>query len=371
MTDDKILEDHRWERTTLVPPFVDRFGDDLEYVRWKAEIVPEILWIGMLTDYYGPRKAGDITGRCVTEAQDISSDDDFAFASDYDRLSESEFRHLTDELGDKVIEDLETALKPLASSYPGFPLLQFYDSQPESDSQEELHLIADVVSGLVSRRSKTSTYVQGIYLATLFETGRIKITSGIEFGDLTELFNYPETDESQKVASHVRASISAVWGAEWSDRKQSNWADHFWERGFEITDCIFPQEMEEETEAEGSITEPDEEFFRELAGIGFEYEEDLKHKIIDLWYEAPDNPSFPGKNAVLDGLLMRQVNLSSNVATSPSMWATDIAGIILRCMTENQITLEWLNQEGEYKDYKQFIDLASAKKNWCKNIIET
>ncbi|RDZ90643.1 hypothetical protein DEQ92_22835, partial [Haloferax sp. Atlit-6N] len=130
-----------------------------------------------------------------------------------------------------------------------------------------------------------------------------------------------------------------------------------WERGFEVSECIFPFELEDEDSGEyDSVEESDSEFFETIAAMGFDFERELKQTLAELWYKAPHDPEFTGKTEVLDGLLMRQVNLACTVAISPQTWSMDICGMILRSMAETQITLEWFNKNGTTEDYKQFID---------------
>ncbi|WP_226006617.1 DUF5677 domain-containing protein [Natrinema salinisoli] len=368
MSDDEILGDHRWKRTTLVPPFVDSLGDNLEYVRWKTEMVPEILWIGTILEQYGPELTADIVIACADKAKSKFSNGTYILSSDYSDLTESDFEELRADLKSDHLEKIESSLQPLVKHYPDHPQTGLIGDQQEDDplqdeeiDDQELSQIAELVTELSDRRSKLSMYAQGIYVGTMLMTGELKISKGVEFVDINEVFDYPDTPESRKAGSAVRAAVSSFQGIRSSDDERSDWATKFWERGFELTECIFPHELDEESnreeaDQEANIKQPDEELFEKLASFGFEYEESLKHTIIDLWFEAPKDPEFTGKNEVLDGLLMRQVSLVSNLATSPSLWNTDIAGIIIRCMVENQITLEWFNQNGDKEDYKSFID---------------
>lgn len=207
--------------------------------------------------------------------------------------------------------------------------------------------------------------VQGIWIGTLAITGKFKIVEGIEFGDINEIFNYPETEESKKVASSVISAVNAFHGTSGGSESpsQSEWATRFWERGFEGSECIFPFELEDDdTSEDDSIEESDSEFFETSMAIGLDFERKLKETLVDLWFKAPHDPEFTGKTEVLDGLLMRQVNLACVVATSPQTWSMDICGMILRSMTETQITLEWFNKNGTREDYKQFIEHGLGQK---------
>lgn len=122
---------------------------------------------------------------------------------------------------------------------------------------------------------------QGIWIGTLMVTGQFVMRGEVDFGDINEIFNYPNTEESKKVAASIRASVNALHGVSMEDNtsNQSEWATRFWERGFEVSECIFPFELEEENGEESGVEELDEDFFQDMATIGFAFEESLKVRV--------------------------------------------------------------------------------------------
>jgi len=350
--DDEVLGDHRWRRTTLVPPLVDSVGGSMQMVRWARERMPDFLWIALMYDTVGGKRTVDIAIACAEEAQEIHDGGDFVLSSDYDELSSSEFSSLKEALDDDILEDLFQGLEPLIAYYPSYPKSSLFDETPP---EEDHHLgyLAEIVDDLSDRRSQLSTYVQGIFVGTLMATGGMMISPDSPLADINEVFRYPETEKSRELASVVRASTKATNASNEGDENQSDWARRFWQRGFKITECIFPQE---DQDAEEQGTHPDQEFFQNLAAIGHEYETDLRTTLLDLWWDAKHDAEFTGKHEVLDGLLLRQVNLATSLAGTPTMWSNDIGSIILRCMSETHIMLEWLNQEGDRSDYQDFIE---------------
>lgn len=351
--DDEILSDHRWRRTKLVPPMVDTVGDQLAPIRWNRERTPDFLWIGLLHNEFGGRRTVEIVTGIAETSQELFDDNHYVLTSEYDNLSNSEFEELQLNLSDDIIEDLGIGLKPLLANYPSFPLSKLADDIPKSD-EEQIGYLSMVVDELANRYSPLATYVQAIYVGSLMATGNLTIPPESPLSDINQVFNYPDTERSQELAAVIRAATKSM-GAANTDSKFADWSIRFWQRGYEITECIFPQEIEggaEEDQEEYS----QEEFFEELAQIGLEYEEDLRHALLDLWRDAEFDAEFTGKHEVLDGLLFRQVNLVTSLATSPQMWSVDVGSIILRCMAETYITLEWFNQNGEREDYQRFIE---------------
>lgn len=357
--DDEILSDHRWQRTKLVPPMLDAMGEQASFVRWKYELVPEIIWIGEIFRKSEPKRTVEIIQECAETAQELFGEENYVLARDYDHLDEAEIERLGDNLSNAIKSELSDHLSTLLRVYPSFPLAQILEIDDEEPDDDDLTIIADAIDRLSDKRSPLAMKVQGIWIGTLMTTGQYRIADEVEFGDINDIFDYPDTEDSRKIGSSVRASVNAMHGVSMEDdsSNQSEWTIRFWDRGFEVSECIHPFELDQDDpESDTGAEELDEEFFQDMVALGYEFEESLKETILDLWYQAPHDPEFTGRNEVLDGLLMRQVNLATNAAISPGLWTADTAGIILRCMTEAQITLEWFNQNGSIDDYKDFID---------------
>lgn len=356
MADDKdgVLSDHRRDRTKFIPPFADSLGDQLQPVNWLYEEVPELLWVGLLFEKHTPPRAMEITEEFAQTAQDLFGEGEYVFSFEYDKLSDDDFQEMRDSLAEETVNDFSTAVAPLAYHYPSFPQSPLVGAVSDFD-EDSLGILQEVVNEMADRRSRRSMLVQTSYIYTALATDQVMLSEGVEIGDINDIMDYPDTDESRRLASVVRAATKAMRGSRGEDDR-SDWASRFWERGFEISDCVFPQQLENsETEADEEGY-PDDEFFEELVSIGVQYEERLLRSLIDLWWEADHDPDFAGKHAVLDALLMRQVSLATNLATSFGMWSYDVGCIILRCMSDTQVTLAWFDRVGEQEDYQSFIE---------------
>lgn len=355
MSDDKgVLSDHRRYKTTFTPPLLDSVGENLEPVSWIYEFVPEMLWINLLFEYCGPQRATEITLQCAETAQNLFGERDYVYSADYDDLSADDFQDLRDNMEDQVLSDLTNAIAPLAYHYPTFPQAKLV-GVPDDFDPDCIDLLQTSVDELADRRSRPATLLQATYIYVLIMTGKMVVAEDTPFGDFNDIIEYPDTDRSRELGSLVRAATKANRASR-EDDGESDWMKRFWRRGFEISDCIFPQQLSNSDSEESEDTIPDDEFFEGLVGIGRDYEEDLLTSLIDMWWEAPADPEFSGKNAVLDGLFMRQASLATKAATTPSLWSNDLSGIILRSMADTQITLEWFNQVGEEEDYDSFIE---------------
>lgn len=352
--DDEILSDHQWKRTTLVPPLIDSIGESLGLVKWAEQRMPDFLWLGLLFEELGGKRAVDISVAVSKEAKDIHGELDFVLTTDFDELSTSQLDELKSSLSDDMIDDLKLSLEPLIANYPTYPLNTLFEEVPESEDGQ-IGYLADLVRELSDRESTISTYVQAMYIGNLMANGGLKIDPDSDLTDINEVFKYPDTERSKQLASVVRASTKAMNSASEGELDQSDWTRRFWQRGFEFTDCKFPQELEDDNDSDDKGY-PDEEFFEDLVAIGREYEEELRTTILDIWWDSEFDAEFTGKHEVLDGLLFKQVNLSTSLVQTPTMWSNDIGQIILRVMSDTHITLEWLNKNDERKYYQDFIE---------------
>ena len=55
MTKKVVLQDHKRKRKTFIPPFTQMLGP-LREISWVKTMLPELLWIALIQDYYGHAK---------------------------------------------------------------------------------------------------------------------------------------------------------------------------------------------------------------------------------------------------------------------------------------------------------------------------
>ena len=351
--DNGVLSDHRRYKTTFTPPFLDDLEQSLDFVSWIYEFVPEVLWVELLFESCGPQRAVEITLECAEVAQDLFGERHYVYSCDYDNLSDEEFQELRGSLKEETISQLTNALAPLAYHYPTFPQSRLI-GVPDDFDPETIDVLQNGVHALSDRHTRPATIVQATYVYVLIVTGILVVGEGMGFDNFEDIMDYPETDESRQLGAVIRATTKANRASR-EDDEQSDWMRRFWKRGFEITDCLYPQQLGESDEGTSNESIPDQEFFEGMINLGWGYEEELLTSLVDLWRTAEKDPEFSGKSSVLDGLLMRQVSLVTKVAENPSLWNSDLSGIILRCMADIQITMEWFNKVGEKEDYESFI----------------
>jgi hypothetical protein len=258
-------------------------------------------------------------------------------------------RRLLELLSDNDRLDLQEALLPLVAMYQECPLSFLVDPTWRNgvsvDPQGALGVVAGVVRQAESRVEKFATWIQAAVVYNAFVTGRLKVAKGSVLAEFPEIQDYPETDKSKLLASAVRASINAFFGA----ARGSAWSLYFWRHGFDISVCRY---------GEPNTTDaPDAEVLIEgLLASAQTYAEQLGSELEEQWNMVTPDLAEPRRGEVLSALLARQARLSSAIVRDPHLWSVDIGRITLRCMVDTYITLRWLAEKGRAADFDSFVE---------------
>jgi hypothetical protein len=343
--DSGVLDNHQQYGTEFVPSLVDNFGDTLQYTEWQYKTLPDFVWIGLLLDEHTPQEVIDIVTACSETAAGAGDESAYILLSEYDTLDEDELQSIKDELNGHLLQELEKALAPLCFYYPTFPLSPLFDDT-EVDEEDAIEQLQRVVDKCYDRRSKTAVLAQAVYVTSMIRQGRMTLPPDFDIDSINAVVDYPDTDESRKGGATVRAMTNSLAGM---GSGGGDWPERFWETGFEISECWFPEKPP-------GVEDIPEDTLNTLLSMGLEFDEAMREAAVELWETADRSVKNATKESVLDGLFMRQINYAANLATSPNLWNYTLGNIIIRCMVDTQITLGWFESEGSKEDYKTFVE---------------
>lgn len=105
------------------------------------------------------------------------------------------------------------------------------------DKEEALELFKEDVSALLDRYTMHSTKVQTSAFVSMTATGKLFLSSEIDLPDFNSIFTSPDSDESKRVASFVRANINAGAGFMDTEGGENEWSKSFWNQCFDMEDC--------------------------------------------------------------------------------------------------------------------------------------
>lgn len=243
MAKEKVLQDHKRQGKSFIPPFTHMLGPFHE-TSWVKTMLPEFLWIALIQDYYGHRKGvtlitslTQLARKCLlSEKQRI-----FATISSFGELAVDEQLCLQNKLvASGELFEIQKALFPLVTFYPECPLRFLYSNNQNytRETEQGLERFKTLVEGLYNKTSRDTMMVQATAIWLAFDSGVLKVFKDLALASFPEVEKYPHTELSQKVAASIRASMYMFF-TEPHYQVSSNWPQYFWNRGLEIDRCYF------------------------------------------------------------------------------------------------------------------------------------
>ena len=235
-----VLKDHRKIGKKFIPPIIDKLGSTFKETSWVKFSVPELIWIALLNYRCGYKEGADLSLSLAKAVKEATGKIEW-----YAPLSS--FSPLTKKQRDKVVEILKREVKldklivgliPLICLYPQFPLSFIGKTKKPNKEEKEIYLsqMKGVLQNLYDKRSKEATFAQANAIYICFVLGKLQVTSNSSLANFPEIENYPNSEESKKIAASIRASINGFIGLDIAGN-MTNWPDYFWNRGLKIDKC--------------------------------------------------------------------------------------------------------------------------------------
>ena len=232
----RVLADHRKVGNKFIPPLIADLGP-LNEIRWLNDLVPEFVWLALLSDRYGLKTGTDLARRfalAATVARGEKRRKWFALASAYAELDAAERDAVMDELeADGAAQQIRDALSPLLTFYPECPLrFLFVDhSRSRDDSLEDFK---NVLASIFDKWDIPGTFAQATAVYIAFVTDMLKVFK--DLANFPAIEDFPSTEESQRVASFARSAVLIFYGQFKTDRSAA-WISYFWNRGLDLDHC--------------------------------------------------------------------------------------------------------------------------------------
>lgn len=339
-----VLADHVRIGRRLVPPFL-RFAPVGE-VKWLDQILPEILWLGLLNARHGEVRGAELGLAVAKAAEKIAKPPPntwFGLSTAYSALGvegAAELRAKMQSVG--LLEDLLAALGPLLCRYPDCPLgvLEPADASGVGDASADLAHIKEAIRALIDRRNRAATFAQtnAIYIA--FVTDRLVVSSASALADFPAVEAYPSTELSRRVAAAIRATLNMMVGAS-TTNAGSNWPSRFWTRGLQLESCNLFNDASSPVDGEvvGAMKVMD------VGPLLDEYVRMAREELDARWGSWTIDMSRREVHEVVGGLVARQVSLATQLAQAPATWNGHVAPLVLRAMIDTFITFAWISKD--------------------------
>jgi hypothetical protein len=234
----RALSDHKQVGKRFIPPMIEATGG-VEGVSWIEQLLPELLWLGLLNETHvteGPSLAVSLI-KAAKEATGESPRDWFATTSSYLRLTQEQKQAVVTSLTEtEDLDRIRAALAVLVAFYPECPLAFLFDSQSPEKHGIYIEDFKRILVSLMDRWDRPATLTQASMVYLGFVSDMLKVQEGMALANFPEVWNYPISEESMRVAASVRGTVSVMFGMEFGS-KASPWSTYFWNRGFELQPC--------------------------------------------------------------------------------------------------------------------------------------
>ena len=240
----KVLADHKKVGKKFIPPFVAEVGP-LSEIRWVNDLVPELVWLALLSDRHGLKTGTDLARRlalAAINAREAKPKKWFALTSAYAELDASEQKAVVAKLEeDGAAQQIREALSPLLTFYPECPLSFLFADLPRSGN-DSLEKFKDVLVSIFDKRDTLGTFGQATAVYIAFVSDMLKVFEGLALANFPAIEEFPNTEESQRVASSVRLAVLLMFNRHFKADQSAAWISYFWKRGLELDDCNFETE---------------------------------------------------------------------------------------------------------------------------------
>jgi len=234
----QFLAGHKRIGKRILPPMMQI--KNLQFTSYVDNLLPELIWIGLLNQKFGYLMASRILESLFLEIEKIEDSKvtgNFALASTYNFLSYNQKSQLHEACRrNDILEFIQDAIAPLVLIYDSCPLL-FFGPPPKLIPESNLvSALEKCVSDVIDRYNTPGV---ALYTSILFYrliTKKIHFPADMKLPDFNMIYKNINSDEGKHAAGFVRSNALAEFGYLNIDPL---WANTFWNRNLEISSCRF------------------------------------------------------------------------------------------------------------------------------------
>jgi hypothetical protein len=234
---EKILSDHIKVKKKLRPTLNHHFN--FKETSHDKEVIPEIFWIDLFYEKYGLKETVDLITDLTKLIEQHKINNSFfncCLISNYEKLDDFDKSTILKFVKETYLYDkINSALDGMNYYFPNSPI-SFLLRNRKTNRVRFLKNLKKSILNLYNRTSINSTYALANAVYSQGIAGHLFFNSEIEKFDMNELLNYPNTDESKRVAALIRASIKPIIRVS-IESDNPKWHKSFWQTCFELEPC--------------------------------------------------------------------------------------------------------------------------------------
>lgn len=236
----QVLRDHKKVGQKLIPPLMQL--PNMKETSFRDNILPCLIWLSAIFLRNPDRQSVHYVIEFFIKCKGILNDDKspaLVFLNNFDKLTIEQKGRILEGIEDQaMLNFLRESLVHQHHLLEDYPLgFLFEDYIYGVDREEALEHLKEDVSALLDRYTMHSTKVQTTAFVSMTATGKLFLSSAIDLPDFNSIFTAPDSDESKRVASFVRANINAVAGFQDAEGGENEWSKSFWRQCFDLEAC--------------------------------------------------------------------------------------------------------------------------------------
>lgn len=237
----KILADHKLVKKKLEPPFfhlLPEWKTQFNEVPYLYKVLPELVWQGFLNEKYGVPVASTITMKlldAINVARNSEKGKLFCMISNFELLTPKDIDKVLGKLFlDRDYKKIVDAILPFMRMFPECPLKVLFYNPIKEPTAEDISYVKSVIKPLLNKTSKEATFALANAIYCAFQMDILKVNADSKLLNLNQIEFYPDTEESQMIASSVRASINMfVLNGSFIEVSQK-WQTYFWNQAYKL-----------------------------------------------------------------------------------------------------------------------------------------
>lgn len=236
----QVLRDHKKVGQKFIPPLMQL--PNMKETSFRDNILPCLIWLSAIFLRNPDRQSVHYVIEFLIKCKGILNDDKspaLVFLNNFDKLTAEQKGKISEGIEDQaMLNFIRESLVHQHHLLEGYPLgFLFEDYVYGVDREEALEHLKEDVSALLDRYTMHSTKVQTTAFVSMTATGKLFLSSAIDLPDFNSIFTAPDSDESKRVASFVRANINAGAGFQDAEGGENEWSKSFWSQCFDLEVC--------------------------------------------------------------------------------------------------------------------------------------
>jgi hypothetical protein len=162
----------------------------------------------------------------------------FATTSTYSPITGEQWEEIVRPISGGVLQDLQRSFRPFVTLYPRCPFLGLWRDRQPPLQDDDVQVMRRHVANLLNRGARPAMLAQANAIFISVVTGKLSVYQGSTLSNIEAITDYPDTEESRRVGSAIRAAAIALRSHNDDEEQHATaWTRYFWQRGVEITPC--------------------------------------------------------------------------------------------------------------------------------------